>query len=136
MKDGELPTCYGDDNGHWTVRYPGGSGSSDAGWIVGPLVLAALIGGGVIAYRVSTARDIARRAGMDERRAATTALLSPNGLDATYVAAGLRQQKQTRQLAPLKPTEDRLAELQQLLDEGLVSQAEYTDRRHAILGDV
>jgi hypothetical protein len=92
---------------------------------------------------VSTARRIAREAGLDPDNAAATTLLTPNGLDATYLAASLRRAQPEGGHSSFTPTdlshrstEDRLRELQDLRDKGLVSQAEYDDRRKGILAEI
>jgi hypothetical protein len=104
------------------------------GWFVGLFVLIVLIGVGGTVYRVSTARRIARGAGLNEDDAAATALLTDNGLDTTYLAASLRSgQPQTPVPAPSRTAEERLQELQRLKDQGLITGAEYDARRRAIL---
>lgn len=87
------------------------------------------------AYRVNVARSIARRAGLDENEAAAATLLDRDGLSATYLASSLR-----RPLAgtgtPRPNAESRLRELRHLLEQGLVTQAEYDARRRQIIADV
>ena len=62
-------------------------------------VLALLVGLGVTVYKVSTARSIATRAGMDPDDATKMTLLSDDGFEATYLAANLRGRDQTPSVA-------------------------------------
>jgi hypothetical protein len=73
---------------------------------------------------------------MDPDRATAMTLLSDDGLDATYLAANLRSPGAPAAPPPVDPgrsAEDRLRQLQQLRDGGLVSAEEYDERRRAIL---
>ena len=78
-------------------------------------VLFIVIGIAITIWKVSTARRMARDAGMDDGDATAMALLSDDGFEATYLAANLR---------PRQPEgrSDRLHELQSLLDQGLITQ--------------
>ena len=105
------------------------------GAFVGFFILVLLIGLGTTIYRVSMARDMARRAGLDPDDAAAATLLTDNGLDATYLAANLRQTQQ-QHVPPPRTAESRLQELKSLLDQGLISQTEYDERRKAILAEI
>lgn len=78
---------------------------------------------------------MARRAGLNPDDAVATALLTENGLDATYLAANLRPQYHKPAPGP-RSVESRLQELRSLLDQGLVSQTEYDERRAAILAEI
>jgi hypothetical protein len=99
---------------------------------------------GTTLYRVSTARRIARDAGMNPDDAAAATLLTPNGLDATYLAASLRAGQQVQ--APEKPgtyesmhrhtAEGRLRELADLREKGMITPDEYDERRRAILAEI
>lgn len=134
---GEVPSCTYDGNGKLIDKsYPGDGGSGMPGTFVGFFVVALLVGVGITAWRVSTARDIARRAGLDPDDATAATLLTDNGLDATYLAASLRQQQQPQPVPPPRNAESRLQELKSLLDQGLISQTEYDDRRTAILAEI
>jgi len=108
------------------------------GWFIGLFVIAIVVGIGMTIYRVSLARDMARRAGLDPDDATATTLLTNNGLDATYLATSLRQGQSpaASMAAAPKSAESRLQELQHLLDQGLITQAEYDDRRRAVLADI
>jgi len=104
------------------------------------VVLVVLAGIGITIYKVAMARDMARKSGMDPDQATAMTLLSDDGLDATYLASNLRStpgpaaDPQAGGGAPLaRTTAERLTELAQLRDQGLVTQAEYDERRAAIL---
>ena len=105
------------------------------GWFVAFGFIIVLSGIVTTVWRVSAARNMARRAGLDQDDAVATALLTQNGLDATYIAANLRPQYHGP--APTQGTaESRLKQLKSLLDQGLVTQAEYDERRAAILAEI
>jgi Short C-terminal domain len=94
---------------------------------------------GVTIWRVTMARGIAQQAGMNPNTATAVTLLGNEGLDAAYLAANLRN----RPAAPTSPdspaprtTSERLAELQRLKDQGLVTDEEYDAHRKDILGSV
>jgi hypothetical protein len=116
------------------------------GWFVGMIVLVLILGLGTTIWRVTMAQKIARSSGMDPGVATQMTLLSDDGLDATYLAANLRGAPGTppettpasSQAAPGPSggTADRLEELKSLLDRGLVTQAEYDERRKAIIDSV
>ncbi|MBV9830570.1 MAG: hypothetical protein JOZ82_03180 [Marmoricola sp.] len=105
-----------------------------------PMVLALLVAIGVTAYRVSTARDMARKAGMDTADATKVALLENEGLSATYLASELRGNRSGSFTAPPssppRTTAERLEELDRLRQQGLVSDTEYAQHRSAILDGV
>lgn len=94
-----------------------------------------LIGGvATTMWRVSLARRMAERSGMDPDEATAVTLLSEDGLDAAYLASNLRPSP----AAPPAPTPDRsaherLRELEQLRAEGLITSGEYETRRKAIV---
>ena len=134
--NGDLPTCSYVD-GQWHRSYDTGSGSIDSGMggFAVLFVVVLLAGIGLTVWKVSTARRMARASGMDEDDATAMTLLTDDGLEATYLAANLRptappaagSAPETRSVA------DRLRELQTLLDQGLVTQAEYDERRRALI---
>jgi hypothetical protein len=142
---GELPTCtYAD--GQWTQSFDGttidgtlGAGGGAAGGFAILFVLVLLAALGTTVWKVSTARRMARDAGMNEGDATAMALLTDNGFEATYLASSLRPRPSEAASAPGPAPEppragaDRLRELQGLLDEGLITQEEYAARRQAIL---
>jgi hypothetical protein len=131
--NGEPPTCT-EVNGHWVASWPGeGSGGGAQGVIVLLVVVGILITVGVTFWRVSTARRLASESGIDPGLATQMTLLSEDGLDATYLAASLRKPAPAPSAAAPNPAAARLAELKGLLDAGLVTQAEYDDRRRAII---
>jgi hypothetical protein len=138
--DGSPVTCI--DNGDGTYSPVSGSnddGGGVPGWFIGAGILVVLLGIGGAAWRVSTARQMATDAGMDPDTATKMALFTNNGLDATYLAASLKQPAHESEPAtsPSKPgASDRLTELKSLLDGGQITQAEYDERRQAIINDV
>lgn len=100
---------------------------------VGFLVVLAL-GVATTAWRMNAARSMARSAGLDERAAGRMALVSEDGLTATYLASSLRG---SAQAAPApRDAATRLRELDRLRAEGLVTDEEHATRRAAILDDV
>lgn len=141
-KAGELPDCVWDGQ-HWTAEYPGASGGVGRGGFAALFVLALLVGGGVMVWRVSLARNLARQSGMSTGQATAVTLLGDEGLEATYLAANLRgpaapapQVGPAPQVAPAlaaRTTSDRLRELQQLRTDGLVTETEYQARRQVIV---
>ena len=102
--------------------------------------LVVVIGVASAVWRVSTARRMARDAGLDERDASTMALLSDQGLSTTYLASSLRARQQAaqgpQQSDAVRPVAERLRELTALRDDGLLTEAEYAERRRAILDEV
>jgi membrane protease subunit (stomatin/prohibitin family) len=115
-------------------------GSGIPGWFVAWGVFVVVVGVVVTIWRVSTAQKLAKRSGMDPGLATQMTLLSDDGLDATYLASSLRQQTAATPAPATAPapttTSARLAELKSLLDAGLVTQAEYDERRKAIIDSV
>jgi Short C-terminal domain len=118
-------------------------GGGIPGWFIAWGVLVAIVGIGATVWRVSTAQKLAKRSGMDPGLATKMTLLSDDGLDATYLAASLRGQATpppetppTTATASPGATAERLEELKSLLDGGLVTQAEYDERRKAIIDSV
>jgi hypothetical protein len=120
-------------------------GSGIPGWFVAWGVFVVVAGVVVTIWRVSTAQKLAKRSGMDPGLATQMTLLSEDGLDATYLAASLRGQvtPPTEPAPPTTPPTDasrttaaRLEELTALLDRGLDTQAEYDERRKAIIDSV
>lgn len=106
------------------------------GWFVALFVLAIILGIGTTVWRVSAARSMARRSGMDEGEAAAMSLLTDNGLEATYVASQLRDGVRPPADDSPRGAAARLAELQSLRDQGLVTPDEYAARRAEIIGEI
>ncbi len=153
--DGELPTCTEDGDGY-VASWPddsmmedddfGGFSSVDDEfdtmftlfWVL--FVLVILAGVGTFFWKVSTARTIATRSGMDPDMAAQMVFLTDNGLDATYLAANLRPSAEPAAVPVAErlpaTAAQRLAELKGLLDDGLITQAEHDKRRTAIIDAV
>lgn len=142
---GDLPTCRSDGGGTWTVSYDDGFAGGGAGGggipsgFIALFVIAAIAGLGVTIWRVSMARNLARQAGMSPNQATAVTLLGNEGLDAAYLASNLRGSQASAPssaTSPPRSTADRLNELQQLKDQGLVTAAEYDARRKAIVDSV
>jgi len=135
---GQPPTCTR-VNGTWVASWPddGASGSGTFGAIVFLAVIGALVGLGVLVWKVSTARRLASESGMDPDLATKMTLLTDDGLESTYLAANLRPTVRTSAHEPPTPSTAsaaaRLTDLRTLLDRGLISQAEYDERREAIV---
>lgn len=140
--DGELPSCEWDGTG-WHRTYDGttmdGVGGGPPGWFVLFAVLVVLGGIGGTVYKVSLARRMAERSGMSKGEATAVTLLTDDGLDAAYLASSLRRPEPvsppTTSPSP-RTAEERLRELQQLLDQGLMTQAEYDARRRVVLDQI
>lgn len=98
-------------------------------------LLAVAVAIGTTIWKVSTARRMARDAGMDEGDATTMALFTDEGLESTYLASNLRGPTAAShpESAPPRSTEQRLRELESLRTQALVTEEEYAERRRAIL---
>jgi hypothetical protein len=97
-------------------------------------VVVLLLGIGTTVWKVSTARRMAEQSGMDPDDATAMTLLTDDGFEATYLASNLRPRPAPAATPPTTATNAaRLRELKALLDDGLITQAEYDDRRRAIL---
>jgi hypothetical protein len=103
-----------------------------------PIIVVLVIAVSVTGYRVSVARSMAQKAGLDPGDATRVALLDQDGVGATYLASQLRREQQPGMpsAAPVHSIADRLRELDGLREQGLVSESEYAARRTAILGEV
>lgn len=119
------------------------------GEFIGLMVVFGLIGLGITVIKVSMARDMARRSGLDADEATAAMLLSEHGFEAAYLASNLRRTTgapaaadnghvvaDLTDRAPARSIEDRLRELQRLHDTDVVTDAEYAERRAAILAEV
>lgn len=132
---GEPPTCT-EVNGKWVASWPDDvSGGGGLGGFVIVFIIAALISVAIGVWKVTTARRLAVASGMDPNLATGMTLLTDTGLEATYIAANVRG------TTPASPAEQattatRLADLKGLLDQGLITQAEYDGRRRAIIDAV
>jgi hypothetical protein len=131
--------------GQWVVNDTNSGGLDPGGgipgWFGAFFVLALVVGIATTVWKVTTAQRLAKQAGLDPGLATQVALLTDNGLDATYLASSLRPPAAptTTPGSPSAPTHDvatRLAELKNLLDQGAVTQAEYDGRRQAIIDSV
>lgn len=148
IRNGQLPTCT-NVNGTWVPSWPSDSSMSGGvalGGFVFLFTVALLIGLGVILWKIITARRLATQAGLDPGMATQMALLSDDGLDATYLASSLRQPPPTHVASatgsptpherPVSSAAARLTELKSLLDQGLVTPSEYDERRRSIIDTV
>ncbi|WP_028645829.1 SHOCT domain-containing protein [Nocardioides sp. URHA0020] len=102
-------------------------------------VLVIVLGVAGTIWRVSAAQRMAREAGMSQSDATAMALLSDDGLEATYLAASLRGPAVPPAAEPAAAPESaatRLRELRELLDQELITQAEHDTRRQAIIDSV
>ena len=143
--NGEPPTCTKTANGTWVASWPDdslGTSSGIPGFFVFFAVVIIAVGIGITVWRVSTARRLAQDSGMDPGLATQMTLLTENGLDATYLAASLRPSQATS--PPQSPTpatpsttgrsaSERLTELASLRDQGMITEAEYDERRRSII---
>jgi hypothetical protein len=96
-------------------------------------VLVVMAGIGTTIWRISLARRVARRSGMDENEATAVTLLSDNGLEAAYLAGNIRNGASYDTEASDRTVAFRLQELQELRDRGLITEQEYDAQRKAIL---
>ena len=100
-------------------------------------------------FKVAMARDMARRSGMDPDDAAMITLFDDDGLSATYLASNLRTPPPSQpspagpagSVRPKQPTAHavaagRIQQLKGLLDDGVITQAEYAERRKAIIDSI
>lgn len=144
--EGTLPSCTYSD-GQWHRSYdtgvdvgPGGGGGVPDAFAA--FFLLALVGGiAVTVWKVSTARRMAREAGLDEGDATTMTLMSDDGFEAAYLASSLRGRPAPEPASapvpePGAPVAERLRALRGLLDEGLITQDEHDTRRRAIIDGV
>lgn len=133
----ELGTCTVADDGSGYVDGLASPGDGVPGFFVVFFLLVLALGVAGTAWRVSTARSLARRSGLDEQSAASMAMLTEHGLEATYLASSLRAQPAAAGATPAAPTAaDRLLELRSLLDRGLITQAEHDERRAQIIAGI
>ncbi|KQW53486.1 hypothetical protein ASC77_04175 [Nocardioides sp. Root1257] len=140
---GNLPTCT-DVGGTWHPVYDDGMSSGDGvpGAFVFFFVLVVMLGVAGTIWRVTTAQRMARDAGMSESDATAMALLSDDGLEATYLASNLRTPaaEPDAALAPPVPATGtaaaRLQELRHLREQELITAEEYEARRTAIIDSV
>jgi len=99
-------------------------------------VIVVVIGIGTTIWKINTARDLARRTGMDPDEATAMTVMTQSGLEATYLASSLRNQTPPAAAASERPAAERLAELATLRDSGAITETEYAERRKAIIESV
>lgn len=133
---GEPPVCTEADGG-WVASWPDDvSGLGGAGVLFAFLfVLAVVVSIAILVWKVSTARRLATQSGMDPTLATQMTLLTDNGLESTYLAASLREPlaASTARPAEQATAAKRLGDLKVLLDDGLITQAEYDEQRRSII---
>lgn len=137
---GLVYTAY-DDFGTFEDTEMGGVDQGVPGFFAFFFVLIIVVGIATTVWKVSTARRVAQQSGMDPNDATAMALLTDNGLEATYLASNLRPRATPPTTPPAAApatttTADRLRELASLLDQGLITQAEHDARRQAIIDGV
>ncbi len=126
-------TCVQQPDGSWDPE-SFSTGPDPLSLALVGFVVVLLLGVATTAWRMRTARSMARTAGLDEDVAGRMALVSEDGLTATYLASSLRGSTQP---APARrDVATRLRELDRLRAEGLVTEDEHASRRAAILDDV
>jgi hypothetical protein len=130
--DGQSMTCTQQPGGSWTPEsFPLDPHPMELAAVGFLLVL--LLGVAGTVWRVRAARSMARSADLDEGAAGRMALVSEDGLAATYLASSMRGPA----AAPVvRDTATRLRELDRLRDEGLVTETEHASRRAAIIAEV
>jgi hypothetical protein len=107
------------------------------GWFFALFVLVLVGGVAASLYRISSARRMATRAGLDPDEAARVTMLSEDGYGATYLASQLRSRPDASAgTSEPRPTSERLRELESLRSDGLVTDEEHAARRAAILEDL
>ena len=114
-------------------------GGGIPGWFIALFVIVAMLGVGTGIWRIAMARKMAEDAGLDPNTATAVTMLSDNGIDATYLASTLASHSRTQSPPPTqrpKAAEQRLQELQDLKDEGLITSDEYEAQRQKILGSI
>jgi len=123
--------------GDFDTPFPGGEMDSAFNAFGAFFILAIVLGVAGTIWKVSTARRMAEKAGIDPDDATKMALMTDDGLEATYLASSLRQPLPHAAAEPTdRPVAERLKELDALKRDGLITAEEYDERRKAILNDV
>jgi hypothetical protein len=130
-------TCFSDGDGYALLEGadPFATEPGIPGGFAALFVLVVLVGIGVTIWKVTTARQMAREAGIDPDRATGMTLLDEGGFSATYLASSLKNPPTASPAAP-RPAAERLTELKGLLESGAITQAEHDARRQEIIGSV
>lgn len=115
---------------------PGFGESLIPGWFVGLFVVFFVVGVGITVWKVSESRRMAREAGMDEDRAAAVTLLSEDGFEANYLASALRSGNAATPDPDEPDAATRLATIEELRRQGLITEEEYSERRAAIIESI
>lgn len=104
------------------------------GAFIALFVIVLILGVAGTVWQVSTARRMARDAGLDPDDAAAVTLLDDPGLSTAYLASSLRDRDDRPEPPPAaRSSAERLRELQDLRDQGLITPDEYDARRRAIV---
>jgi hypothetical protein len=133
---GEPPVCT-KVNGGWVPSWPGDPGSSGVGFsaaFVLLAVIAVLLAIGFTAWKVTTARSLARQSGMDPGLATQLTLLTEDGLDATYLAANLREPHAAGSVASPVGSEPQRADAAQRPDGAQVADGAGLGHTHGVRG--
>lgn len=141
--DGAGPVaCVQTDSG-WVPQGGGATAGpgADLSGFFGVLFLVVVVLGVVgVVVKVRAARQMAGEAGMDPDRATAMTLLTDDGLEATYLAASLRQAPTAVPVAPVpasgRSTSERLRELDDLRAQGLIDDEEHSAARRAVIDSV
>lgn len=136
LDQGILVDCVGQGDEWVAIPHQDTMDSGIPGSFVGLFLIGVMVAIGTTVWRVSVARSSARRAGMDPDEATAVTLLGENGLEATYVAASLRDQAPAGSAPGALTPADRLRDLEELRRQGLVSDAEYAAKRAEMLEDL
>ncbi len=114
--------------------YSSGGGPNITGIFIAFFLIALLIAGGAALYRVSLARRIAERSGMDVGDATRVALLNDNAVSAAYLRSGMQQRPAPPAPSSVRTIQQRLADVEQLHSEGTLTDEEYAASRQRIIG--
>ena len=128
---------------------PPDPGSGIPGVFIALFVIVGLLAVATAIWRVTATRRMAERAGLDPDTATAVSLLSDGGMGAAYVASTIASHSRPAAPPPpppapaapapatsSKPVEERLRELQELKDKGVVTAEEYEAQRQKILGSI
>lgn len=116
---------------------PIGPDTGIPGELLALVLVGALIGMGITAWKVAMSRSMARQSGLDPDAATAVTLLGgDDGFSAAYLAASLRSNPTSTLPEPERSVADRLRALDELHAEGLVSDDERAARRREILDDL
>ena len=128
------------DSGPELVYEPGlGAGQTDSSGFGALIAIFVIIGVGGAIWKFATLRDMGLRRGMSNRDATAAALFSDDSVTSTMILKPEVSRPTPRRSAPAKhprTIEQRLAKIDSLLDEGLITEAEASSRREEILDEI